>query len=103
MDKNNRYQLLILLAPQELKDNLVDTLISHEALSGFSLSKIQGYSRAHHQYNIQEQVEGYRDLFRFEVLHEQLHYQELLTKIKQTCPNNNIRYWCVPVIEKGVL
>lgn len=103
MQETNNFQLMIAIVPQELKDNLVDTLIGLEALSGFSLSKIQGYSREHHQYNIQEQVEGYRDFYRFELLHEQQHYQQLLADIKQSCPNSNIRFWCVAVINTGVI
>ncbi|GAA6185818.1 MULTISPECIES: DUF3240 family protein [Alteromonadaceae] len=103
MQKQNNIQLLIAIVPQQLKDNLVDTLIGLEALSGFSLSKIQGYSRENHQYNIQEQVEGYRDFYRFELLHNPAHYQELLAHIKQVCANSHIRFWCVPVIDGGTL
>jgi hypothetical protein len=103
MQDPNSYQLLIVIVPLELKDNLVDTLIGLEALSGFSLSKIQGYSREHHQYNIKEQVEGYRDFYRFELLHEQQHYQTLLEHLKESSPNSNIRFWCVSVINAGVL
>ncbi|WP_339773633.1 DUF3240 family protein [uncultured Paraglaciecola sp.] len=103
MQETNSFQLLIVIVPQELKDNIVDTLIGLEAISGFSLSKIQGYSREHHHYNIQEQVEGFRDFYRFELLHEQQHYQTLLDHIKESSPNGNIRFWCLPVINAGLV
>ncbi|MFA3789897.1 DUF3240 family protein [Aliiglaciecola sp. SL4] len=103
MQENNNFQLLIAIVPEQLKDKLVDRLIGQETLSGFSLSKIQGYSTEHHQYNIQEQVEGYRDFYRFELLHDSTHYQDLLAHIRTISPHNNIRFWCVPVIEHGLL
>ncbi|WJG08163.1 DUF3240 family protein [Aliiglaciecola sp. LCG003] len=103
MQKTNHSQLLIIIVPQEFKDNLVDSLIEADSLSGFSLSKIQGYSRQHHHYNIQEQVEGYRDFYRFELLHEQPQYEQLLTHIRLACPNGKLRFWCVPVIATGTV
>lgn len=103
MQPSHNYQLLIAIVPQELKDNLVDAFIGLDAISGFSLNKIQGYSREHLQYDIREQVEGHKDFYRFELLHEQQHYQTLLTHIQQASANKSIRFWCLPVLDTGVL
>ena len=56
-------QLLVLIAQNDIKDDIVDTLIELEFLSGFSLGNICGFSREHSHFNIKEQVEGYRDMF----------------------------------------
>lgn len=101
MQEPNTFQLLVVIVPEEIKDNLVDALIGTEVMTGFSLSKIQGYSRENHHYNIQEQVEGYRDFYRFELLHQQADYAELISHIKEVSPNGNLRYWCVPVFDAG--
>lgn len=103
MQKSNKLQLLIAIVPLELKDNLVDVFITLECLSGFSLSKIQGYSREHHHYNLLEQVEGYRDFYRFELQHEEQDRQQLLDQIAANCPAGKIRYWCLPILEIGIV
>ena len=50
-------QLLVLIAQNDIKDDIVDTLIELEFLSGFSLGNICGFSREHSHFNIKEQVD----------------------------------------------
>lgn len=95
--------ILIAVVPQELKDNVVDALMTEPFLSGFSLSNIQGFSQAHSHYNIAEQVEGYRDFYRFEIIHQTQDSQALVDLLAKTSADKNIRYWLLPVIESGVV
>lgn len=95
------YQLLIVVVPVDIKDDVVDTLIGLEGISGFNLETIAGYSREHSQFNIREQVEGYRQLFRFEVMHRADQQDQLISSLRPVCAGPHLRYWIVPIIEQG--
>ncbi|MBB1440313.1 DUF3240 family protein, partial [Shewanella sp. SG41-4] len=71
-------QLLVLIAQNDVKDDIVDTLIELDFLSGFSLGDICGFSREHSHFNIKEQVEGYREFYKFEIMHPQAQQAALL-------------------------
>lgn len=90
---NNTHNILVLMVPEAIKDKLVDVLIAEPSLSGFSLSKIQGYSANNSHFNIKEQVEGYKDLYRFEVLHQDQQSEQLITYIKSSFGDIKLRYW----------
>ncbi len=94
-------QLLVIVVPREIKDDVVDTLMELEDISGFNLAKIAGYSAEHSQFNVREQVEGYRELYRFEVMHTQSQQKLLLDSLSTVCAGPRLRYWIVPVIEQG--
>lgn len=94
-------QILVVVIPNELKDELVDTLISLEGISGFNMARIAGFSREHSQYNLRERVVGYRDLFRFEVVHAQPDQAGLLEALEPVCGRARSRYWIVPLLEEG--
>jgi len=99
MQTNN--QLLVLIAPLEIKDDLVDVLMDLDFISGFSLNLIDGYSREHSHYNINEQVEGYRKFYRFEILHQQEQEEKILNSLKHTGCNDHVRYWILPIQKEG--
>ncbi|WP_339721858.1 DUF3240 family protein [uncultured Paraglaciecola sp.] len=99
----NDQLLLTLIVPIELKDEIVDTLISQEQVSGFSLGKIEGYSRNHSHFNISEQVEGHRAFYRFEIILEKRQLDTLKTMLKIVCGGSDIHYWLVPLFESGSL
>jgi hypothetical protein len=95
--------MLIAIVPEALKDKVVDTLMTESFLSGFSLAKIQGFSQIHSHYNVREQVEGYRDFYRFEILHQTSRSKDLCDLLSSTNKEKKIRYWILPIIETGVL
>lgn len=100
--QNNDMLILVAMVPENMKDVLVDALIAQKQLSGFSLSKIQGYSAANSHFNIQEQVEGYKDLYRFEIMHEAGFSEHLLTIVKSLFHTGNLRYWVTPTLQCSV-
>lgn len=95
------HQLLIVVVPFEIKDDVVDTLMGLKDISGFNLATIAGYSREHSRFNIREQVEGHRQLFRFEILHQSSQQAQLLLSLQQACTGAHARYWVIPVVEQG--
>ena len=96
-------QLLTIMVPLELRDDFIDVLIGCDLLSGFSMTAIAGYSREHSQYDIREQVEGYREFSRFDVMHDCIQQEELMTHIRATFVATKIRYWISPVLSQGHL
>ena len=64
----NEPRMLVLMVPRERRDDVVDALLGREELSGFTLLPALGYSRENSHLSVPEQVVGYRDFDRFEVL-----------------------------------
>ncbi|MDO6619227.1 DUF3240 family protein [Shewanella sp. 10N.286.51.B2] len=96
-------QLLVLIAQNDIKDDIVDTLIELDFLSGFSLSNICGFSREHSHFNIKEQVEGYREFYKFEIMHSDDNQEKLLSALSTVCQHNPCRYWITPIVNSGTL
>jgi len=96
-------QLLVLIVPAQMKDDMVDALIANPDISGFTLSSAAGYSREHSHFNLREQVEGYRSFCRLEVLHRPGQRAELFTALAGVCGGEALRYWVSPVVEQGHL
>lgn len=101
LEKENR--LLIYIVPCELKDDVIDQLISLPELSGFSLGKISGYSREHSHFSVLEQVEGCREFYRFEILHQAGDTEKINQKLMPVCGSAQARYWEIPVFSSGSL
>jgi len=85
--------LLSLIAPVEMKDDLVDVLMEQEIISGFTLFEANGFSKLHSQFNAKEQVEGYRRFYKFEIMHKLQNQTALLDSLRPLCKPSNVRYW----------
>ncbi|MFV8817172.1 DUF3240 family protein [Haliea sp. E17] len=96
-------QLLVAIFPENIRDDLIDTLIQARDISGFSLQAIDGYSREHSQYDLREQVAGYRRMCRVEVLHPPELEATLLATLEGLCTASPIRYWVYPLSRSGHL
>jgi hypothetical protein len=96
-------QLLVFLAPAERRDDLVDVLMEIEGISGFTLIPALGYSREHHHFSLREQVSGYREFARFEVLLEPEQLSAVLTSLEPACGNERLRYWVGSIESTGHL
>ena len=99
----DKLQVLVLIVPDTLKDDVVDALIGLPAVSGFTLSDAAGYSSEHSHFNLREQVEGYRNFCRLEVLHEPAVFEPLCASLHQACGGQAVRYWLSPVLRQGHL
>jgi hypothetical protein len=96
-------QILVLMVPGEIRDDVVDTLIGCDGISGFNMQTIAGYSQAHSEYSLREQVEGYREFFQFEVVHQPQQERFLLESLRAACESAHVRYWVVPILRQGHL
>ena len=93
--------LFTLISPQELKDDIVDELLNIPEITGFNLLIINGYSKEHSSFNVAEQVEGYRELFQFEVLINSVDQAALMSGLRPVCQSAHLRFWITPIIEEG--
>lgn len=98
-----KQQVLNLVFNQTSKDDVVDLLMGMNDITGFTLSNISGFSQEHSQYDIEEQVAGYRQLCKAEIMHNIPQLPELLATLKELKTNNGIRYWVTPIFESGKL
>jgi hypothetical protein len=96
-------QLLVVMVPEDMRDDIIDVLIGCVGISGFNMQSIAGYSREHSQYDLREQVQGHRQLCKFEVLHEPEQQAQLLAALRPASSATHIRYWILPVMEEGRL
>ena len=96
-------QLLVLMVPGDIRDDVVDTLMACDGISGFNMLPMAGYSKEHSQYDLREQVEGHRKLFQFEVMHDPEQEASLLAALRVVCATANIRYWILPLLSQGHL
>ncbi len=98
-----KYQLLTAIFSDSIKDDVVDALIALEDISGFSMCATDGYSRRHSQYDLREQVVGYRRQCRAEVMHREMQEPALLAALESLCAASHIRYWITPLTTAGEL
>ena len=94
-------QMLVLVVPGEIRDDLVDALMSSDLVSGFNMGQIAGFSREHSRFNLREQVVGYRDLFRFEIVHGSGELDALMNSLAPVCEWAHCRYWVLPLLQEG--
>ncbi|MEQ8516999.1 MAG: DUF3240 family protein [Chromatocurvus sp.] len=94
-------QLMVLLAPWPLHEDVVDALMGFDDISGFSSVEAAGFSREHSDFDIAEQVAGARRFSRFEILHAPSQREEILAAIEPLVGREHFRYWVVQPIEAG--
>ncbi|MCX7546089.1 DUF3240 family protein [Marinicella gelatinilytica] len=99
----NDPQLLTIIIPLSMKNTLVDVLMAYQDISGFTMTKVAGFSRRHNQYNIKEQVAGYQNFFRIEVALSRVQVKPLLQHLCQFKDRFPLRYWLLPLTDTGII
>lgn len=92
--------LLVLIAPPQLEEALVDFLLEREDFSGFSLQKIDG-SPAHGILTLTEQVTGRKRQVMFQVHAGCTEARALVAQLGETFHGAGLHYWITPLIEAG--
>ena len=52
-------------------------------------------------HRLREQVEGHREMYRFEVMHERAQEEVLIGALGRVCAVARARYWVLPVMGQG--
>jgi hypothetical protein len=94
--------LLVLIAPLQLEEPLVDFLLEQEGFSGFSLLKIDG-SPAQGMLTLAEQVTGRKRQVMLQVHAEYFDARGIVTKLGEDFRGAGLHYWITPLIEGGAI
>lgn len=94
-------QMLTIMLDTKVKDDAVDIILGLDEITGFTLSQAGGFSRKHAKYSIKEQVEGYRDFYRMDVIHKPGELQKILDAFSQIGSRFKLKYWVTPMIDCG--
>jgi hypothetical protein len=95
--------LLSLFLDKKLCDDVVDVIIDCDLVSGFTFTHVNGYSREHASYDLREQVAGYRELLRLDILHQNTNLDDILRLLYAIKSNHPLRYWVTPITNSGVI
>ncbi|MFN2328324.1 MAG: DUF3240 family protein [Chromatocurvus sp.] len=95
--------LMVVLVPRRLYEDVVDALMAFEGISGFSAVEAAGFSREHSHFSAAEQVDGARRFIRFEVLHAPEQREAILAEIESLVGREHVRYWVVELVGAGRL
>jgi hypothetical protein len=94
--------LLIIIAPVQMKDELLELLQEHpELASGFTVTSAEGHGADLAFRTLTDQVRGREDRIRVECVLERTKLPALREAIKQRLSGSNIVCWTVPVMEFG--
>lgn len=99
----NSSQVFVLVCPDSLREDIIDTLMSLPAISGFTLTAAMGFSAEHAHFNLREQVEGCRAFTRFEVVFDSESLELLLETLSAAVGSEPLRYWILDAPSCGHL
>lgn len=99
--------LLILIAPPNLEEMLVDVLLQQTEISGFTTSNVSGHGSSHGdgavQLSLVEQVTGRQQRVQF-MMHASLaDLQSLVADLKVRFNKTDIHYILMPIAETQML
>lgn len=93
--------LLVLNAPPELEDGMVDYLLSQQQVGGFTSYPVRGHGEQK-QLSIAEQVTGRRKRVQFELILPEGRVADVLAGLKEQV-GSDIFYWQQPVTGSGYI
>ena len=95
---------LTIVCHESMEERLVDHLLEHpDLISGFSIARIEGYSRKEKLPSMLERVRGRSKRIEIRTVINQLDANELIAHLKEEEANGDVAYWISPVLEFGRL
>lgn len=95
--------LLVLIVPPALEEPMVDWLLDHASLSGFSSTAIHGHGSGKAGLSAIEQVTGRRRRIQFQLHVTWEQGQTILEGLREDMPEADVHYWLLPLVESGRL
>jgi hypothetical protein len=95
--------LLVLIVPPALEEPLVDWLLDHPNLGGFSTTPIHGHGSGKAGLSAIEQVTGRRRRIQFQLHVTWEQAQTILDGLQGDLPEADVHYWLLPLIDSGRL
>lgn len=95
--------LLIIIAPPDLEETLIDLLLQQTAISGFTTSNVSGHGSSHGEgtvkLSIMEQVTGRQQRVQFMMHAALVDLQNLAANFKTRFKNTDTHYILMPIAE----
>lgn len=92
---------LVLIVAPELEEELVDVLLEHPDVGGFTSSVVAGNGKAHNM-SLAEQVTGRRKRLRFELVLAEASLAPVLEQLRTRIGANSV-YWVESLLGFGKL
>ncbi len=93
--------LLILVVAPENEETLVDWLLAHDQIAGFTGYRGFGHSVEHGRFSLAEQVTGRQDRVMFHVETDAATAGALVQGLRGDLSGVPVRYWQVPLADSG--
>jgi hypothetical protein len=95
--------LLSLVVAPGVEDAMVDWLLEHKYVSGFTSYSINGHGASLHSMTAAERVAGHRRMILFQSYLPRKRANTLLVELKLAFEGSGIHYWMTPLIQGGHL
>lgn len=95
--------LLILIAPPDAEEAVIDWLLAQEGITGFTGHHGFGHSTEHGQFSLAEQVTGRQSRVMFHIETAAGEAQPLVESLRTGLPRLGLHYWLLPLAETGRL
>lgn len=93
--------LLSLVVSPMIEDAMVDQLLEHEAVSGFTSYPINGHGASIHSLTPAEQVSGRQRQILFQTYLVSDQVDGVIKQLKEEFSGSGIHYWVVPLLDSG--
>jgi hypothetical protein len=93
--------LVVLNAPPELEEPVIDWLLARESGTGFTSFPVYGHSTDHDSLTAVEQVTGRRPRQQFQVQMNTDDVGTFMQGLRKTFGAADFHYWVMPVLEGG--
>lgn len=95
--------LLTLVVAPEHADAMIDWLLDHPVVHGFSSQDGAGHGSDPQRLNVEEQVAGRRPRLFFNLLLDAAAAMDLVAQLRADFAGRDVHYWVVPVLDGGRL
>jgi len=100
-EASNENVLLSLVVSPMVEDAVIDLLLEHEGVTGFTSFPINGHGASIHSLSLAEQVSGRQRQILFQTYLKSNKMDNLIASLKQTFSGSGIHYWVVPLLTSG--
>lgn len=102
---HNEEYLVTVNVPPSLEEAMVDCLLTYEAEHGFTSFAVSAHYHDHQSKKLLniEQVVGRQRAIRFQMYLNRAEIKPFIDRLKSEFAGAGVRYWVLPIIEKGII
>lgn len=93
--------LLSLVVSPMIEDAIVDLLLEHDGVSGFTSYPINGHGASIHSLTPAEQVTGRQRQILFQTYLDSAQINDVILQLEKAFSGSGIHYWVMPLLSAG--